>query len=113
YVRRRTQSEPVRTGLRYLADAMDSGVRTALPVSEAMVTLHRSPLGSTPSAIDDALASQMVSTHQGMLRFKHERLARFLAAHHLVLSSVDGEDLGRRLAQPGRRDLRTDALMLE
>jgi hypothetical protein len=113
YVRRRTQGEPVRTGLRYLADAMDSGVRTALPVSEALVTLHRSPLGSTPSAIDDTLASQLVSTHQGMLRFNHERLARFLAAQHLVLSSIDGKDLGRRLAQPSRHDLRTDAVMLE
>ena len=64
YVRRRTQTETVRAGLRCLAHAMDDGVRTALPVAEAMLTLRRcKELAATPSAIDDTLASQLVRIH--------------------------------------------------
>jgi hypothetical protein len=112
FVRRRTQTEIVRAGLRCLAHAMDSGVRTALPVSAAMLALRRS-LASTPSAIDDILASRLVTIRQGLMRFDHERLSRFLAAEHLVLSAADGTALAQLLTQPAHRDLRDDALHLE
>ncbi|OBH60567.1 hypothetical protein A5687_19145 [Mycobacterium mantenii] len=114
WVRRRTQTEAVRAGLRCLAHAMDDGVRTALPVAEAMLRLRRCEgLTATPSAIDDTLASQLVRVQQGRLRFDHERLARFLAAEHLVLAAADGPALARLLKQPGHRDLRDYALHLE
>jgi hypothetical protein len=114
YVRRRAQTETVRAGLRCLAHAMDDGVRTALPVAEAMLTLRRCEgLAATPSAIDDTLASQLVAVQQGRLRFDHERLARFLAAEHLVLVAADGAALAQLLNQPGHRDLRDYALHLE
>lgn len=112
YVRRRTQTETVRAGLRVLAHTMDAGVRTALPVSEARFALRR-PFATTPSAIDDTLTSQLVSIHQGRLRFNHERLGRFLAAEHLVLTAVDGTELAQLLAEPTHRDLRDYALELE
>ena len=112
YVRRRTQTETVRAGLRVLAHTMDAGVRTALPVSEAMLALRR-PFAATPSAIDDTLASQLVSIRQGRLRFDHERLGRFLAAEHLVLTDVDGTALAQMLTEPTHRDLQDYALGLE
>ncbi len=114
YIRRRTQNETVRTGLRCLAAAMDDGVRTALPISEAMLTLRRcAPLAITPSAIDDTLASQLVAIHQARLRFDHEQLGRFLAAEHLVLSAPDGAALAQLLDQPAHHDLQDYALLLE
>jgi hypothetical protein len=114
YIRRRTQNETVRTGLRCLAAAMDHGVRTALPIAEAMLTLRRCPpLATTPSAIDDTLASQLVRIHQGRVRFDHEQLGRFLAAEHLVLSAPDGAALAQLLDQPAHHDLQRYALLLE
>ncbi|MHC6214752.1 NERD domain-containing protein [Rhodococcus ruber] len=114
YVRRRTQTETVRAGLRCLAHAMDSGVRTALPVPEAMLALRRcAPLAATPSAIDDTLASPLLSIRQGRLRFAHERLGRFLAAEHLVLFAADGTTLAQLLTAPAHQDLRDYALLLE
>ncbi|WP_216854635.1 NERD domain-containing protein [Rhodococcus opacus] len=112
YVRRRTQTETVRAGLRVLAHTMDAGVRTALPVSEAMLALRR-PFAATPSAIDDTLASHLVSIRQGRLRFDHERLGRFLAAEHLVLTAGDGTALAQLLTEPTHRDLQDYALELE
>lgn len=114
YIRRRTQSETVRAGLRCLAVEMDSGVRTALPIPDAELALRRfPPLASAPSAIDDVLNSQLVDARQGRLRFQHERLSRFLAAEHRVITAADGQALARLLAQPTQRDLRDDALRLE
>lgn len=114
YIRRRTQGETVRAGLRCLAVAMDSGVRTALPIADAELALRRfSPLVAAPWAIDDVLDSQLVHTRQGRLRFQHERLSRFLAAEHLVISAEDGQALAQLLNQPTQRDLRDDALRLE
>lgn len=87
-------------------------MRTALPIAEAMLTLRRSEaLAATPSAIDDTLALQLVRIRQGRLRFDHERLARFLAAEHLVLSAADGAALAQLINQPAHRDLRHDALL--
>ena len=114
YIRRRTQNETVRAGLRCLAAVMDDGVRTALPISEAMLALRRcAPVATTPSAIDDTLASQLVTIHQGRLRFDHERLGRFLAAEHLVLSATDGTALAQMLTLPAHHDLQHYALLLE
>lgn len=114
YIRRRTQSETVRAGLRCLAVAMDSGVRTALPIADAELALRRYPaLVNAPSAIDDVLNSQLVDARRGRLRFQHERLSRFLAAEHLVITATDRQALARLLAQPTHRDLRDDALRLE
>jgi hypothetical protein len=69
-------------------------------------------LAATPSAIDDTVASQLVRIHQGRLRFDHERLARFLAAEHLVLSATDGIALAQLLNQLAHRDLHDYALLL-
>ena len=114
YIRRRAQTETVRVGLRCLAAAMDDGVRTAMPIAEAMLTLRRCPpLAATPSAIDDTLASPLVTLHQGRLRFVHESLGRFLAAEHLVLSTVDGTNLAQLLAQPTHHELQHYAIHLE
>ena len=88
YIRRRTQSEAVRAGLRCLAVAMDLGVRTALPIADAALALRRFPaMAAAPWVIDDVLDSQLVDTRQGRLRFQHERLSRFLAAEHLVITA--------------------------
>jgi len=66
YIRRRTQSETVRAGLRCLAVAMDSGVRTALPIADAELALRRfPPLAAAPWAIDEVLDSLLVDTRQG------------------------------------------------
>ena len=93
---------------------MDDGVRTALPISEAMLILRRcAPLAAEPSAIDDTLASQLVGIHQGRLRFDHEQLGRFLVAEHLVLSATEGAALARLLKEPTHQDLRGYAVLLE
>ncbi|CDO91639.1 hypothetical protein AWC29_11430 [Mycobacterium triplex] len=114
YIRRRTPSEAVRAGLRCLAQAMNAGVRTALPIAEVMTTLRRcEALATTPSAIDDTLASPLIRVYQARLRFDHEKLARFLTAEHLVLTAHDGAELAQLLTQPAHRDLRDHALMLE
>ncbi|MBS1691174.1 MAG: ATP-binding protein [Actinobacteria bacterium] len=114
YIGRRTPSETVRAGLRCLAQAMNVDVRTALPITEVMTALRRcQALATTPSAIDDTLASPLVRVHQGRLRFGHEKLARFLAAQHLVLTAQDGAELARLLTQPAHRDLRDHAIVLE
>lgn len=114
YIRRLAPSETVRAGLRCLAQAMNDGVRTALPIAEAMTALHRYPaLATTPSAIDDILDSPLVQIHQGRLRFDHENFARFLAAHHLVLTATDGAALAQLLNEPAHRDLRDHAILLE
>ncbi|MGB8403860.1 MAG: hypothetical protein WCE30_07320 [Mycobacterium sp.] len=114
YINRRTPNEAVRAGLRCLAQAMNTSVRTALPISEAMTSLRRcEALATTPSAIDDILASPVVRVRQGRLRFDHDKLARFLAAQHLVLTARDGVELAQLLTQPAHRDLRDHAIVLE
>lgn len=114
YIRRRTPSEIVRAGLRCLAQTMNIGVRTALPIAEAMTALRRcEALATTPSAIDDTLASPLVRVYQGRLRFGHEKQARFLAAQHLWLTAHDGAELAQLLTQPAHQDLRGHAIVLE
>ena len=111
FVSLRARSETVRAGLRALARAMDVGVRSALPAGEAALILRRCQDES--AAIDATLDCPLVHTHQGLLRFSHERFARFLAAEDLVVSALSGEALARLLDEPAHDDLRRYALLLE
>lgn len=111
FVSRRAGSETVRAGLRALARAMDVSVRSALPAGEAALILRRRQDASV--AIDATLACPLVRTHQGLLRFSHERFARFLAAEDLVVAAPNGQALARLLSEPAHHDLRRDALLLE
>ena len=111
FVSRRTGSETVRAGLRALARAMDVSVRSALPAGEAALILRRRPDASV--AIDATLDCPLVRTHQGLLRFSHERFARFLAAEDLVVAAPNGQALAQVLGEPAHHDLRRYALLLE
>ena len=114
YISQMAPQESVRAGLRCLATAMDKNVATVMAINEAAAVLRRCPpLKADPAALDAVLASRLVATHQGRLRFSHERQGRFLAAEHLVISSADGAALGDVLASPEHADLRHDALGLE
>lgn len=114
YIGEQTGSEMVRAGLRVLAGVMDAEVVSVLPVAEARAALRRcEALAGAPAAIDDVLESRLVTVRQGRLRFRHERLGRFLAAEWLVVSSTHGAELGRALREAAHRDLQTDALILE
>lgn len=114
YIRRRTPSESVRVGLRCLAQTMNAAVRTAILATEAITALRRcEALSTTPSAIDDTLASPLLRIQQGRLRFVHDKIARFLTAQQLVLSARDGTELARLLTQPEHHDLRDHAIRLE
>jgi Nuclease-related domain len=112
YIGERTRSETVRAGLRALAIAMVTEIRSSLLRVDARAILQRSAdLG--PACVDDVLANSLLEVGQNRIRFGHDLHARFLAAEHLVLSSATGEDLGRQLARPRYRDLAVDALALE
>ncbi len=115
YVRKLAPTESARAGLRCLADTMDAEVRTTLPADEAMLTLRRwcKDSGLNPTVIDQITGSRLVSIRQSRLRFRHEQLARFLAAEHLVLQAADGQGLARLLDVPARHDLRGYAVALE
>jgi hypothetical protein len=114
YIGQLALSETVRAGLRCVAAAMDAEITSAITVAEAAAVLRRCPaLMSAPAAIDDIMASRLIVVAQGRFRFKHERLARFLAAEALVVASADGAELGRVLAESVHRDLQDDALILE
>lgn len=114
YVWQLAKSETVRAGLRCLAQKMDTDISSVLTINKALLTLRRHPpFVSQPSAIDQILASSLISVRQSRLRFRHEQLARFLAAEQLVLSATTGTDLGHALSQPAHRDLRDYALSLE
>jgi hypothetical protein len=111
FVSRRARSETVRAGLRALARAMDVGVRSALPAGEAALILRRCQ--DMSAAIDQTLDCPLVHIHQGLLRFSHERFARFLAAEDLVMAAPNGVALARLLDEPAHEDLRRYALLLE
>lgn len=111
FVSQQARSETVRSGLRALARAMDVGVRSALRAGEAVLILRRCQ--DVSAAIDHTLDCPLVHIHQGLLRFSHERFARFLAAEDLVVSAPNGVALARLLDEPAHQDLRRDALLLE
>lgn len=114
FIGQRAGTETVRAGLRALALAMDSGVRSVLAAGAASLILRRSAaLAGSPSAIDDTLACRLLSVRQGLVRFSHESFARFLAAEELVLSARDGAELAQLLSQPAHHDLQHHALSLE
>lgn len=114
FIGKRAGSETVRAGLRALALAMDSGVRSVLAAGAASLILRRSAaLAGSPSAIDDTLACRLLSVRQGLVRFSHERFARFLAAEELVMSARDGVELAQLLGEPAHHDLQHHALSLE
>jgi hypothetical protein len=111
YIRRASGKAAIRRGLRHLAGAMDAAIRMSLTSREAQQLLERA--GCDSELVDEVLASQLISHHQGRVRFVHELIGRLLAADHLVHSTDSGTELAQALKEHSRRDLREHALRLE
>lgn len=111
YLRQLCPSEVHRSGLRAVATALNSGLRTSMRTSDAIRLLgSRSGANLDPAIADAVLASKVLSSEQGRIRFTHEQLGRFLAAEHLVLSAPSTDELAASLLEPGHRDLAPLAL---
>lgn len=111
YIRREARRETIRNGLRSVARVMDSQIRTSLSVGDTIAALRRSPGPS--HTIDDVLASPLLVPYQGRVRFRHDLLARLLAAEDLVITAGNGGELAQFLREPRHRDLWIHALTLE
>ncbi|WP_432973583.1 NERD domain-containing protein [Dactylosporangium sp. CA-233914] len=114
YVSRLCPTEQTRAGLRQLAFEMGQRMRGSLTLLEARVTLHRRAGASgQESVIDAVLSSPLLSPTQGHVAFRHETLARFLAAEHLLLDAADGRALAESLRDPRNLDLHDHVVALE
>jgi hypothetical protein len=114
YIRRSAQSERVRAGLRTVANVLHAQLRSS--VAQIDITQHlASPAGGTLTAsqIDEVLDCPLLVVERHRVRFRHELLARFLAAEALVHAAADGAALGAALAAPANSHLQDDALAIE
>lgn len=79
-----------------------------------MVALERSAAPEFPSSvIDEALENPLLVVNQGRIRFRHDLLARFLAADDLVRRAGDSNPLAELLDDPRHRDLTDFVIELE
>ncbi|MEV4516561.1 NERD domain-containing protein [Dactylosporangium sp. NPDC049525] len=114
YISRLCPAEQTRAGLRRLACEMGQKMRGSLSLLEARVTLHRGAGASGQETVIDAvLGSPLLNPTQGHVAFRHETLARFLAAEHLLLDAADSHALAEALRDPRNLDLHDHVVALE
>lgn len=114
YVHQLCPSQTERAGLRYLAAALDSELRTSMRLGKATQLLGaRSGACLEPKTVDRVLASALLRVQQGRVSFTHEQLGRFLAAENLVLAAGSVEQLVAELDKPEHRDLHSLVLGIE
>jgi hypothetical protein len=92
---------------------MDAKVRSTLTVPEASLSLERARMQPAAAAADTVLGCPLLAVRQGRVSFRHEQLARFLTAEHLVIDAPDPAALARSLEDPRHADLREFAVGIE
>lgn len=113
YIDHFAPAEPVRAGLRALAGRLHQQLRTSLPLLETGSLVRSRALGLTALEIDAVLTCPLINTAGQRAQFRHELLARFLAAEELVISAASGRQLGQSLSAPANQILTADALGIE
>jgi hypothetical protein len=111
YVRRMAPGESVRAALRALAWQLHVALRSSLPLSELRVALLAEGACS-PETLEAALGTRLVALRHGRVSFRHELLARLLAAEQLLIHSPNEARLNAALTEPRHRPLRGDTLAL-
>ncbi len=104
--------EQQRRLLRVLATQMNESFKVSMTVTEALQHV-RAAEGTSASAVDGLLASQLLSVASNRVRFRHDRLYRYLAAEALVTGSQDAADAADQLRDPRNADLAWFAVACE